>query len=87
MRRSQQQPQQPKKFKRCQPASGVIDQFGGHEAVADIVGLHPTSVYRWTCSVERGGTGGRIPQQYFPALIKVAKYQNIDLTINDLVQA
>jgi len=42
-------------------ATRIIDKLGGHQAVADLLGCHVTRVYRWTYSLERGGTGGLIP--------------------------
>lgn len=50
-------------------ATRIIDKLGGHQAVAELLGCHVTRVYRWTHSLERGGTGGLIPLKQQRALI------------------
>lgn len=47
--------------KRQNPAEAVIDIFGGQAALARALGLHRSTVCRWTMPVSKRGTGGRIP--------------------------
>lgn len=83
MRKSQPSKQPLEKFL---PAARVIEILGGYETVAKIVSRHPISVYRWTRSAKDGGTGGKIPQEHFGALIKAATKLGRRLGFNDLVQ-
>lgn len=67
------------------PAEGVVKKFGGAAALAKAIGRSRSRVYRWTRPKERGGTGGTIPQDMFPVILKEAKKRKITLTIEDLI--
>jgi hypothetical protein len=67
------------------PAARIIERFGGTEAVAAIVGLSVSRVYRWTRPRSRGGTDGLIPSRYQPILLAAARKRGIALTPADLV--
>jgi hypothetical protein len=58
---------------RLDPAATIIDMCGGYEKTAAILGLHRTTVYRWTQPVlprpGRSGTGGLVPIRYALQLI------------------
>ena len=61
-----------------EPASTIISLLGGDTAVAKIIGKHRTTVARWKLSREIGGLSGRIPQEYWDALIQAAEDRGID---------
>lgn len=46
---------------KLEPATSIIDRFGGPDVVQEITGVDRTRVYRWTQPKEKGGTGGVIP--------------------------
>jgi hypothetical protein len=50
-------------------ASNVIAKCGGAVRTAEIVGVKPPTVYRWTYPKERGGTGGLVPAKYQTTLL------------------
>lgn len=64
-------------------ASTVIEKCGGHAAVAEILGINLSSVYRFTYPRERGGTGGLIPTRYQRTLLAAARERGLDLTPED----
>jgi len=51
-------------------ASRVIAKCGGHQAVADVLGIDVSRVYRFTYGADRGGTGGLIPTKHQPVLLE-----------------
>lgn len=65
------------------PASALIKKSGGHETVSNWTGASTTSVYRWTHPKEKGGTGGRVPQDRIQPWIDNAKKAGIKLTLAD----
>lgn len=69
----------------AKPAEIVIRRFGGADAVAVIVGLSASRVYRWTRPRARGGTDGLIPARYQPVLLAAARARGIRLTPAELV--
>lgn len=66
-----------------EPANTIIAKFGGHRAVADIVGKDLTRVYRWTYPRDRGGTGGIIPQSDAVRLLEHAKENGVPVSADD----
>ncbi len=46
-----------------EPAATIIRQLGGEANVSRITGRGATAPYKWQYSVEKGGTGGLIPQR------------------------
>lgn len=50
-------------------ASNVIAKCGGHQAVADALGINVSRVYRFTYGPDRGGTGGLIPARHQSILL------------------
>ncbi len=63
------------------PASTIIEALGGAAAVAKIVGIHRTSVYRWTWRKSEGGTGGTIPASHIVTIIEFARQRNLDIQL------
>lgn len=68
------------------PAHRIITKLGGERAVARILGLNESGVYRWTYPRHRQGTGGRIPARHIPALMAHAKANGRRLTLQDFFQ-
>lgn len=64
------------------PAKSVIDKIG-IDKVVTITGKHVSRVYRWMYPKERGGTGGRVPQEDAEKLLAYAKENKIDLSPAD----
>jgi hypothetical protein len=64
-------------------AGRVIAKCGGAQAVADMVGRHVTTIYKWTWSQDKGGTGGFVPAKLQVSLIAKAQARGIDLTHAD----
>lgn len=65
------------------PAHSIIKRLGGEAAVAAATNLALTAPYRWQASVEKGGSGGKIPQKRIPILIELAKSKDIDLCLEE----
>ncbi len=65
------------------PAAHVIALCGGPEAVAAMVGIHPSNVHRWTYPKDKGGTDGRVPTRHHRKLLEAARAQGIPLTPDD----
>lgn len=64
-------------------AGRVIAKCGGAQAVADMVGRHVTTIYKWTWSQDKGGTGGFVPAKLQVCLIAKARARGIDLSHAD----
>lgn len=64
-------------------AERVIKRLGGPRAVASMLGMSLTAVYKWTYPIEAGGTGGIIPARRQLELMVVAKQRGITLTSED----
>ena len=65
------------------PAYTVIEKLGGKGAVAERLDLNKSTLSRW-CQVPPVGTGGVIPQRYWPALIEMARESNVRITLKEL---
>jgi len=64
-------------------AARVIEKCGGHQAVAEITGVHISRVHRWTYPKDRGGTDGVIPTGHQQTLLSEAVKRGIDLSPED----
>lgn len=62
------------------PASSIIEAFGGVEKVSAVTGKHISRVYRWMYPKSLGGTGGVIPQAEAEKLLQHAREQNLPIT-------
>lgn len=67
-------------------ADQLIKKCGGAQAVAALLGLSPTSVYKWKYPVERGGTGGLVPANRQQELLDKARSAGIDLRPDDFFE-
>ena len=65
------------------PAYPVIESLGGKSSVAAELSLSPSTLSRW-CQPHPEGTGGVIPQRYWPTLLQLAKRQKVKLSVSDL---
>lgn len=64
---------------RCEPASSIVDKFGGLTAVASLVNVKVSTVQRWRMPKERGGTGGIIPHWHQTRLLEEAQRRGVTL--------
>lgn len=65
------------------PAYQIIESLGGKSAVAAELGLDKSTLSRW-CKEAPGGTGGVIPQRYWPQLLQMARRQGRDISVKEL---
>ncbi|MBD3845963.1 hypothetical protein IED13_09660 [Bosea sp. SSUT16] len=68
-----------------EPAASVIARLGGEKIVSEITGRAYTAPYRWQQSVEKGGTGGLIPQRLHIKLLEYAMANGIALSPADFL--
>ncbi|MCK5563713.1 MAG: hypothetical protein KAJ07_00565 [Planctomycetes bacterium] len=54
-------------------------------ALSDALDLSDTTVYKWTYSKARQGTGGNIPPKYHRPIMRLAKKKKVELTPSDFV--
>lgn len=67
----------------AEPAYSVIEKLGGKSAVADVLQLDKSTLSRW-CQPRPMGTGGLIPQRYWPQLIEMAREARVRITLKEL---
>jgi hypothetical protein len=65
------------------PAFTVIEKLGGKATVAERLELDKSTLSRW-CQPKPMGTGGLIPQRYWPQLIEMAREQRVRITLKEL---
>lgn len=66
-----------------EPAYSVIEKLGGKSEVAEQLGLDKSTLSRW-CQPRPQGTGGLVPQRYWPQLLQMAREQNVRITLKEL---
>lgn len=66
-----------------EPASSIIQAFGGHRAVAEIVGCHRTRPYMWEKPKSERGSDGVIPNAPITKLLKYARENGIPIGPED----
>ena len=66
-----------------EPAYSVIEKLGGKSDVAEYLGLDKSTLSRW-CQPRPQGTGGLVPQRYWPQLLQMAREQNVRITLKEL---
>jgi hypothetical protein len=64
-------------------AEVLIEKCGGHQAVAEMLGVDISRVYRFTYPKSKGGTGGLIPAWHMPTLIEKARLRGIEIGPDD----
>lgn len=65
------------------PAEIIISKFGGAPALAEILDVDPSRVYRWAYPRERGGTDGHIPSKRQSKILEEAKKRGIKVSPAD----
>jgi hypothetical protein len=65
------------------PAYSVVEKLGGKSAVAEFLGLDKSTLSRW-CQPHPQGTGGIIPQRYWPQLLQMAREQGVRISLKEL---
>jgi hypothetical protein len=68
-----------------EPAATIIARLGGEKIVSEIAGRAYTAPYRWQHPVEKGGTGGLIPQRLHTKLLDYARANDIPLSASDFL--
>jgi hypothetical protein len=66
-----------------EPAYTVIEKLGGKSAVAQALSLDKSTLSRW-CQPSPQGTGGLIPQRYWPQLMQMARLQRVRIGVKEL---
>lgn len=66
------------------PAYSIIEALGGKSEVAERLSLDKSTLSRW-CQPRPSGTGGQIPQRYWPTLIEMGRKHGVPITIKELV--
>jgi hypothetical protein len=69
---------------KLEPAYTLIERLGGKSAVAGALNLDKSTLSRW-CKPAPGGTGGLIPQRYWPQLIEMGRQQGVVVAVRELV--
>lgn len=67
----------------AEPAYSVIEKLGGKSEVAEYLGLDKSTLSRW-CQPRPSGTGGLVPQRYWPLLIEMARIQGVRISLKEL---
>lgn len=65
------------------PAHTIIEALGGRTYVAEQLDIDRSTISRW-CQPHPGGTGGKIPVRYWKAIMRLAREDNIEVTLGDL---
>lgn len=65
------------------PAYTVIEKLGGKGEVCEVLGLDKSTLSRW-CQPKPLGTGGMIPQRYWPQLIEMAREKRVRIGVKEL---
>lgn len=68
------------------PAKEVVAKLGGVRPAARALQINPSAISRWMMPAVQRGTGGRIPQKHWPAILTFAKKEGIALSVHDLVK-
>jgi hypothetical protein len=65
-------------------AFNVIEKFRGARNLARAIQRSPSTVYKWTYEMDKGGTDGLIPSSALELVRRAAKIHGIELTADDL---
>lgn len=70
-------------------AARVVAKFGGVNRLVYLFNQHgepiqKPAVYKWTYPVHRGGTGGYIPYYYWEIIFKIARFEGIVFSSEEL---
>lgn len=67
-----------------EPAYSVIQRLGGKSEVAEFLNLDKSTLSRW-CQPRPMGTGGMIPQRYWPQLMQMARLHKVRIKLEELI--
>lgn len=68
------------------PAGRVLTAAGGIPELAKHLGLkNKVWIWRWMQPHSKGGTDGRIPQEHFKKILRLAALYKWDITASDLI--
>lgn len=67
-------------------AERIITKCGGVKRTAELVEQSENWVYRWRLTVDKGGTGGRVPPKAQKKLIAAAKAGLVDIQPADFFE-
>lgn len=70
-----------------EPANTIIKFLGGASAVANILSMHKSWIYRWVQPTQKKGTGGLIPAKHQNALLNYCEKNGIDLRPDDFFKS
>jgi DNA-binding transcriptional regulator YdaS (Cro superfamily) len=68
---------------RLEPAYTIVERLGGKSTVAESLGLDKSTLSRW-CQRKPYGTGGVIPQRYWPKLLELARQAGVEVALEEL---
>jgi len=78
------------------PASQIVERLGGFQVVADLLGITPNAVQRWTYPVDPSGAkgdkvkglGDRVPMRHWAALVakSAGKVKLAELMTDDVAE-
>lgn len=68
---------------KLEPAYTTVEKLGGKARVAEALELDKSTLSRW-CQPRPHGTGGVIPQRYWPKLIWMARMKRVRVTVEEL---
>lgn len=68
---------------KLEPAHSLIERLGGKAWLSNMIGLDRSTLTRWTMP-KPAGTGGYIPQRYWPKLIEVGRIIQRPIKLKDL---
>lgn len=68
-----------------EPAATIIKRLGGEAKVSEITQRGVTAPYKWQYPVEKGGTGGLIPQRLHRTLLDYAAANGVELSPADFL--
>lgn len=75
-----------KSFDTNTPAGRVLTAAGGIPELAHYLGIkNKVWIWRWIQPANRGGTDGRIPQEHFKKILKLAALYKWDIDAADLI--
>lgn len=75
-----------KSFDTNTPAGRVLTAAGGIPELARYLGIkNKVWIWRWTQPRSKDGTDGRIPQEHFKKILKLAEIYKWDIDANDLI--
>lgn len=68
-----------------EPANKIITALGGTAAVARLLGVHRTRVWKYMQPREKGGTGGLIPIHHIRPLLDALRARGLPYTAEDFL--